>query len=67
MHGMMMGDGMSCSEMMGHADVKVENTSSGAVIRLTAKNKDQVKHVQHMAQMMKRCMSGEPAAGSKAK
>jgi hypothetical protein len=56
--GRMMG-GMSCSQMMGGADVTVQNTKDGATIRMRAKSKDQVQHVQHMAQMMKSCMSGE--------
>ncbi len=56
--GGMMG-GMSCSQMMGGADVTVQNTKDGATIRMRAKSKDQVQRVQHMAQMMKSCMSGE--------
>ena len=56
--GGMMG-GMSCAQMMGGADVTVQNTNDGATIRMRAKSKDQVQHVQHMAQMMKSCMSGE--------
>ena len=56
--GGMMG-GMSCSQMKGGADVSVQNTKDGATIRMRAKSKDQVQHVQHMAQMMKSCMSGE--------
>jgi hypothetical protein len=64
MMGGMMADGgmmsgMSCSQMMGGADVTVQNTKDGATIRMRAKSKDQVQHVQHMAQMMKGCMSGE--------
>jgi hypothetical protein len=55
--GGMMG-GMSCSQMMGGADVTVQNTKDGATIRMRAKSKDQVQRVQHMAQMMKSCMSG---------
>jgi hypothetical protein len=55
--GGMMG-GMSCSQMMGGADVTVQNTKDGATIWMRAKSKDQVEHVQHMAQMMKSCMSG---------
>jgi len=58
MGGGMMG-GMSCSQMMGSADVTVQNTKDGATIRMRAKSKDQVQHVQHMAQMMKSCMSGQ--------
>ena len=57
--GMMAGGGMSCSQMMGGADVTVQNTKDGATIQMRAKSKDQVQHVQHMAQMMKSCMSGE--------
>ena len=55
--GMMASGGMSCSEMMGGADVSVQNTKDGATIRMRAKSKDQVQHVQQMAQMMKSCMS----------
>ncbi len=57
--GMMAGGGMSCSQMMGGADVTVQNTKDGATIRMRARSKDQVQHVQQMAQMMKSCMSGE--------
>src|SRR5229473_46912 len=57
--GGMMGGMMSCSQMMGGADVSVQNTKDGATIRMRAKSKDQVQHVQDMAQMMKSCMSGE--------
>ena len=56
--GGMMG-GMSCSQMMGGADVTVQNTKDGATIRMRAKSKDQVQQVQQMAQKMKSCMSGE--------
>jgi hypothetical protein len=59
MMGARMMDGMSCSQMMSGADVTVQNTKDGATIRMRAKSKDQVQHVQHMAQMMKSCMSGE--------
>jgi len=59
MMGARMMDGMSCSQMMSGADVTVQNTKDGATIRMRAKSKDQVRHVQHMAQMMKSCMSGE--------
>ena len=58
MMGARMMDGMSCSQMMSGADVTVQNTKDGATIRMRAKSKDQVRHVQHMAQMMKSCMSG---------
>ncbi|RKH88609.1 hypothetical protein D7Y21_13965 [Corallococcus sp. AB045] len=55
-HGMG-GAGMSCP-MHGMADVKVEETRTGAILRLTAKNPDQVSEVQRMAEGMQRCMSG---------
>ena len=61
MGGMMGGgmmSGMSCSQMMGNADVTVQNTKDGAVIKMRAKSKDQVQRVQGMARMMKNCMSG---------
>jgi hypothetical protein len=55
-HGMG-GAGMHCP-MHGMADVKVEETPTGAVLRLTAKNPGQVSEVQRMAEGMQRCMSG---------
>ncbi|WP_375744471.1 hypothetical protein NR800_06570 [Corallococcus interemptor] len=55
-HGMG-GAGMSCP-MRGKADVKVEQTPTGAVLRLTAKDPGQVDDVQRMAERMQRCMSG---------
>ncbi|QAT84942.1 hypothetical protein EJ065_3380 [Corallococcus coralloides] len=55
-HGMG-GAGMSCP-MRGMADVKVEQTRTGALLRLDAKNPDQVSEVQRMAEKMQRCMSG---------
>lgn len=55
--GGMMG-GMSCSQMMGDADVTVQNTKDGATMKMRAKSKDQVQRVQQMARMMKSCMSG---------
>ena len=58
--GMMRGE-MGCPRMRGAASVAVENTSTGAVIRLTAKDSSQIAAVQRHAQMMERCMSGGPA------
>ncbi|GMU06569.1 hypothetical protein ASNO1_28220 [Corallococcus caeni] len=55
-HGMG-GAGMNCP-MRGMADVKVEQTPTGALLRLTAKNPGQVEEVQRMAEGMQRCMSG---------
>ncbi|NOK19720.1 hypothetical protein [Corallococcus carmarthensis] len=62
-HGMG-GAGMSCP-MHGMADVKVEQTQTGAILRLTAKNPGQVAEVQRMAEGMQRCMSasGTPQQG----
>jgi TusA-related sulfurtransferase len=37
------------------ADVSVEQTADGAVLRLTAKDPNQVEQVQRMAQMMGNC------------
>ncbi|TNV59018.1 hypothetical protein FH620_27160 [Corallococcus exiguus] len=51
------GAGMHCP-MHGMADVKVEQTRTGALLRLTAKNPGQVEEVQRMAEGMQRCMSG---------
>ncbi|RKG85513.1 hypothetical protein D7W82_19325 [Corallococcus sp. CA049B] len=55
-HGMG-GAGMHCP-MRGMADVQVEETRTGAILRLTAKDPSQVSEVQRMAEGMQRCMSG---------
>lgn len=57
------GAGMHCP-MAGMADVKVEQTPTGAILRLTAKSPDQVAEVQQHAQMMASCMGGGQKAGS---
>lgn len=57
------GAGMACP-MHGMANVQVEQTPTGAVLRLTAKNPAQVSEVQRMAQMMENCMSGSGAQQS---
>lgn len=60
MHGGMGGSGMGrmgCRHMRLIANVEVEQTENGAVLRLTAKNANQVAQVQEHAQMMERCMS----------
>ncbi|WP_395853725.1 hypothetical protein [Cystobacter fuscus] len=44
------------------ANVSVEQTSDGAVVRLTAKDPSQVEQVQRMAQMMGNCGAGEQQA-----
>ncbi|ATB35187.1 hypothetical protein CYFUS_000599 [Cystobacter fuscus] len=41
------------------ANVSVEQTSDGAVVRLTAKDPNQVEQVQQMARRMENCMAGE--------
>jgi hypothetical protein len=51
--------------MPANADVKVENTSKGATIKIEAKDKTDVSQVQAHARMMKDCMQassmGDPA------
>jgi hypothetical protein len=56
--GGMMGGG----PMMGQANVTVENTSGGAVIRFTARDPSQVQSIQQSAQMMASCMGGAASA-----
>ena len=60
MHGM-----MGCGQMSGQANVSVENTNEGAIIRLTAKDASQVQRVQQMARMMGNCCTnaGSPPSG----
>jgi hypothetical protein len=41
------------------ADVSVEQTADGAVLRLTAKDPNRVEQVQRMAQMMGNCGAGQ--------
>lgn len=59
MHGMNSKDHMAgmCAAMMSGAKVTVENTSDGAVIRMSAENADGVQRVQQMASMMRDCMT----------
>jgi hypothetical protein len=52
----MQGGGMAGGPMMGQANVTVENTSSGAVVRFSAKDPAQVQRIQQHAQMMASCM-----------
>jgi hypothetical protein len=59
--GMMMdcgGDGASCpmANMHAMADVKIENTKNGALIRMNAKRPEQVAQIQQIAQRMTQCM-----------
>lgn len=60
-----MQDGMSCpmEGMHALADVKIENTKNGAVIRLDAKKADQVAKVQALAERMKSCMGMDMGKG----
>lgn len=57
------GGGMGCP-MSGMADVTVEQTPTGAILRLTAKSPDQVAMVQQHARMMESCMRGGQNAQS---
>lgn len=60
----MMGGMMGCPMMMGAraADVKVEKTPDGAVIRVAAKDAQQVDNIQRMALMMGLCMGADAGA-----
>ena len=58
MHGMG-GGGMAGMCPMSNADVRMESTPNGAVLRLEAKDKSDVPQVQSMARMMAQCMSGQ--------
>ncbi|QRK14249.1 hypothetical protein JQX13_52610 [Archangium violaceum] len=63
MGGMMMGEGMGgsgmgCQHMGQMADVQVEQTQDGAILRLTTKDPSKVAQVQQHAQMMANCMGG---------
>ncbi len=53
-----MGSGMMCGQMGQMANVAVENTSNGAVVRFSSKDPDRVEAVRQMAQRMGNCMSG---------
>ena len=59
-HGMHGKAGQGCP-MSGMADVAVEQTPTGAILRLTAKDPAKVADVQRMAQMMEHCMGGAAA------
>ena len=65
-NGMMGGMGCSMEEMRAMADVKVENTKTGALIRMSAKKTDQVAQIQQMAQKMTQCMGNSEAASKPA-
>ena len=53
--------GGACGQMRSQANVRVEKTANGAVIRMTAKSPQQVAAVQQHAEMMSTCMGGTPA------
>jgi hypothetical protein len=55
-HGQMMSGAMSCGQMTGKADIRVEKTPDGAVIHMTAKDPRDITAVQERAQMMSTCM-----------
>lgn len=55
-HGQMMNGAMSCGQMMGKADIKIEKTPDGAIIHMTAKDPRDVAAVQERAQMISTCM-----------
>jgi hypothetical protein len=54
-HGGAMPGGMDCAGMT-RADVTVENTPDGAVLRFRAKERADVSRIQRMAHQMERCM-----------
>lgn len=75
MHGMpmkpgMMGHGMAggcpmCGGMAGKADIAIENTPDGAVVKITSKDPEAVKKIQeHLAAMKAAC---KPATSPEAK
>lgn len=61
MHGMAGGCPM-CGGMAGKADIAVENTADGAVVRITSKDPEAVKKIQeHLAAMKAACDKHEKA------
>jgi hypothetical protein len=64
MHGDTQGAGCPMMQMHELADVQIENTKSGAVIRMNAKKAEQVAEIQKLAQRMTQCMSHTEAAPS---
>jgi hypothetical protein len=62
-----MGEGATCPmmDMRALADVKVEMTKNGAIIRVNAKKTEQVGEIQKLAQRMTQCMSHAEAAPNK--
>ena len=66
MHGMPMNHGMKghgmaggcpmCGGMAGKADIVIENTPDGAVVKITSKDPEAVKKIQeHLAKMKAAC------------
>jgi hypothetical protein len=56
--------GEKCGQITGQADVTVEKTQDGAILRMKAKDPGQVAQVQEAAQKLQTCLSspaGEPA------
>lgn len=64
MHGGMHAGAMKCPGMDAIGSVRAENTSTGAVLRFTAKSPAQAAEVQQHVQMMARCMSAHHAAAA---
>ncbi|MBI3181578.1 MAG: hypothetical protein HYZ28_05505 [Myxococcales bacterium] len=61
----MMGGGMMAGQcpMAAGAEVKVENTKEGAILRLNAKDPKDLQQVQSMAKMLGQCLGAQaPAA-----
>ncbi len=65
MQGSMGGGGMMrgmCVQMGQMANVSVENTPSGAIVRFDAKDPSQLNSVRQMAQRMSQCMGAVPSS-----
>jgi hypothetical protein len=62
-----MSEGASCPmmDLRALADVQIENTKNGAIIRMNAKKAEQVAQIQKLAQRMTQCMGHAQAAPNK--
>ena len=62
-----MSEGASCPmmDMRALANVHIENTKNGAIIRMNAKKAEQVAQLQKLAQRMTQCMGHAQAAPNK--
>ena len=54
-----------CGQITGQADVSVEKTQDGAILRMKAKDPGQVAQVQEMAQKLQTCISTPAGAPAK--